>query len=79
MSVEITIERADGLKCARCWLYREDVGKGPEPFKDICNRCFLVMEDLFRRGKLKQFCKENAVPEETVAKAFSYLKSVGVA
>lgn len=36
--LEIKVERAPGTKCARCWLYREDVGSTAE-HPDVCCRC----------------------------------------
>ncbi|MEW6410449.1 MAG: isoleucine--tRNA ligase [Nitrospirota bacterium] len=37
--LKVLIERADGLKCERCWNYSNDVGKYPE-HPTICDRCF---------------------------------------
>lgn len=35
---DIEVERALGVKCARCWRVREDVGLDPE-YPDICGEC----------------------------------------
>ncbi len=35
---EITVEKAPGYKCARCWKYREDVGADKNN-EDICSEC----------------------------------------
>jgi isoleucyl-tRNA synthetase len=37
-ALQITIERADGTKCERCWKYTTDVGSNPE-FPTICAAC----------------------------------------
>ncbi|MBN1961193.1 MAG: isoleucine--tRNA ligase [Deltaproteobacteria bacterium] len=36
--IKITIERARGTKCPRCWLYREDIGKDAA-HPELCARC----------------------------------------
>lgn len=38
----VTIERAEGQKCQRCWNYSPMVGKLKE--KDICPRCYHALE-----------------------------------
>ncbi len=42
---ELTVEvrKAPGRKCARCWNYRESVGKAAE-HPEICDRCLPVVE-----------------------------------
>jgi isoleucyl-tRNA synthetase len=35
---EITIEKAEGIKCARCWIFKSDIGVKSE-WPDICGRC----------------------------------------
>jgi isoleucyl-tRNA synthetase len=42
-SVEVT--RAPGEKCARCWHYREDVGRNPAT-PNACGRCAAIVESL---------------------------------
>ena len=41
----ISVEKAGGAKCARCWNYRETVGSDKE-FEDICSRCRSVVKAL---------------------------------
>jgi isoleucyl-tRNA synthetase len=36
--VEVRVSRAEGVKCARCWLIKTDVGADPR-YPDICARC----------------------------------------
>jgi len=36
--LSITVEHADGVKCARCWSYSNTVGSDSE-YPDICSRC----------------------------------------
>jgi isoleucyl-tRNA synthetase len=37
-SLEITVQRADGQKCARCWNYSIHVGENSR-YPTICERC----------------------------------------
>jgi isoleucyl-tRNA synthetase len=37
-SLEITVQKADGTKCERCWNYSTHVGENPR-FPTICERC----------------------------------------
>jgi isoleucyl-tRNA synthetase len=37
-ALQVSIERADGVKCERCWKYTTDVGSNPE-FPTICAAC----------------------------------------
>lgn len=73
MDVEISVMKADGAKCSRCWFYRKEVGTH-EIFKDLCNRCFLVIEGLYRAGSLGEFMVDNQLTKEDLDKAFFYLK-----
>jgi isoleucyl-tRNA synthetase len=41
--VAVTISRADGTKCERCWNYREDIGSDPQ-HPTICGRCATVLK-----------------------------------
>ncbi len=34
----VTIEKSDGVKCARCWIYKPDVGARAN-VPDLCQRC----------------------------------------
>jgi isoleucyl-tRNA synthetase len=36
--IQVTIERAAGLKCERCWKYTTDTGSNPA-FPTICAPC----------------------------------------
>ena len=36
--LKITVSRAKGVKCDRCWMYSESVGE-KEEFKTLCSRC----------------------------------------
>jgi len=37
------VDRADGMKCARCWIYKMDVG-AVKAWPDICQRCADAVE-----------------------------------
>ncbi|OGQ80075.1 MAG: isoleucine--tRNA ligase [Deltaproteobacteria bacterium RIFOXYA12_FULL_58_15] len=37
-ALSIVVDKASGTKCARCWLYRDDVGQSPT-HPEICGRC----------------------------------------
>ena len=37
----VTVERAAGKKCERCWTYSEAVGKLSHP--EVCERCDAVL------------------------------------
>ncbi len=41
----IRIEKAAGVKCARCWMYSEEIGQNPD-FPDVCPRCSSVLMEL---------------------------------
>ncbi len=42
--VQIKVEKASGQKCARCWIYKTDLGvQGAYP--DICGRCTNAVEE----------------------------------
>ena len=41
----IGVARAPGDKCARCWIYSEDLGASPD-YPDLCPRCAGVMTTL---------------------------------
>ena len=36
--VVVDIVKAEGAKCARCWIYKMDVGADGR-YPDICQRC----------------------------------------
>ncbi|MBI4054681.1 MAG: isoleucine--tRNA ligase [Elusimicrobia bacterium] len=35
---EVTVEKASGRRCARCWQWKEDLGQNPA-FEEVCSRC----------------------------------------
>ncbi|WP_092471192.1 isoleucine--tRNA ligase [Desulfotruncus arcticus] len=39
----VGVSRAAGTKCARCWMYHEEVGRD-EQHPEVCPRCALVVE-----------------------------------
>ncbi len=41
--LSVTVEKATGEKCARCWTYSDTVGKS-EAHADLCARCASVIE-----------------------------------
>ena len=43
----VSVERARGRKCERCWTYSENVGKLPA-HPAVCERCAAVLEGLGR-------------------------------
>lgn len=49
-TLKVQVERAHGDKCARCWIYQEDVGKDPE-HPEICGRCASVLSKQGVRGE----------------------------
>jgi isoleucyl-tRNA synthetase len=44
---EITVERASGTKCERCWKYTEDVGSSPD-LATICAACAEAVHEILR-------------------------------
>ena len=40
---EVSVEKAAGSKCVRCWNYRRSVGRNPD-YPDICDRCVAQVE-----------------------------------
>jgi len=42
--VEVDVEMADGHKCARCWIYKMDVG-AVKAWPDLCGRCAGAVEE----------------------------------
>ena len=43
----IAVEHAQGAKCARCWVWSEQVGASPD-YPDLCQRCVPVIQALGR-------------------------------
>ena len=42
VSLKITVNIADGIKCARCWNYSENIGANNK-YSDLCPRCAKVV------------------------------------
>ena len=40
----VDIQKTDGIKCARCWIYKMDVGSD-EQWPDICARCAEAVDE----------------------------------
>jgi isoleucyl-tRNA synthetase len=47
--VGVTVRRAPGRKCARCWVWSEPVGASPE-HPELCERCVPVVTSLGHTG-----------------------------
>jgi isoleucyl-tRNA synthetase len=45
--LEVSVERARGIKCERCWKYTEDVGSSPR-FPTVCAACAAAIEENFQ-------------------------------
>ncbi len=43
--VAVKVEKAEGRKCERCWMYSKTVGEDKE-FPDVCERCAGVLKKL---------------------------------
>jgi isoleucyl-tRNA synthetase len=43
--LKIGVTRAPGTKCARCWVYNEELGTNPD-HPDACPRCTRVLEEM---------------------------------
>ncbi len=41
--IAVGVTHAKGKKCARCWIWHEDVGKDPE-YPDLCPKCIAVIK-----------------------------------
>ena len=44
-AVGVQVERADGLKCERCWKYTTDTGSDPQ-FPTICGACAAAVNEM---------------------------------
>ncbi len=44
-SLEVTVQRADGKKCDRCWNYSTHVGENPR-YPTICERCSEALAEI---------------------------------
>jgi isoleucyl-tRNA synthetase len=43
--ISVQIERADGVKCERCWKYTTDTGCDPQ-FPTICGACAAAVREM---------------------------------
>ena len=43
--LEITVQRAEGKKCERCWNYSTHVGEDKE-YLTVCERCSKVLAEI---------------------------------
>lgn len=43
-TLEVSVQRAQGKKCQRCWNYRRSVGENAS-FPDLCHRCVRVLSE----------------------------------
>jgi len=50
--LSVRVERAEGKKCERCWMYSKTVGEDEE-FPDVCSRCAEVLRRLKHEKKLQ--------------------------
>jgi len=48
-AIEVTIARARGEKCERCWNYSMRVGESSK-FLTVCERCVAALEEIPREG-----------------------------
>jgi isoleucyl-tRNA synthetase len=46
-ALKVAIERAEGVKCERCWKYTTDVGSNPE-FPTICAACAAAVTEMLK-------------------------------
>jgi isoleucyl-tRNA synthetase len=49
-SLEVTVQRADGKKCIRCWNYSTHVGENSR-YPTICERCSEVIAEIERNDR----------------------------
>jgi len=47
--LHVTVERADGAKCERCWKYTTDVGADAE-FPTVCGTCSAALKEMLVEG-----------------------------
>jgi isoleucyl-tRNA synthetase len=41
--INVYVSKAKGKKCARCWIYSEEVGKNEE-YRDLCRKCISAIK-----------------------------------
>ena len=44
-NVSVTVEKAKGCKCERCWTYSESVGSNPD-YAGLCDRCAAIIAQM---------------------------------
>jgi isoleucyl-tRNA synthetase len=49
--VAVTVERAEGLKCERCWNYSTRVGESAR-YPTVCERCVEALSEIEREEAL---------------------------
>jgi isoleucyl-tRNA synthetase len=47
--LEVSVQRADGKKCDRCWNYSTHVGENPR-YPTVCERCGEAIAEIEREG-----------------------------
>jgi isoleucyl-tRNA synthetase len=50
--LQISVERAHGKKCERCWNYSTHVGENTQYHPAICERCVAALQEIEREGGL---------------------------
>ena len=45
LGLRVLVEKARGLKCARCWNYSEQVGKDKR-YPEVCERCSAALREI---------------------------------
>jgi len=45
LKISISVEKANGEKCARCWVWSDKVGK-EDQYPDFCDRCTAIVKNL---------------------------------
>jgi isoleucyl-tRNA synthetase len=49
-SLSVTVQKADGAKCDRCWNYSTHVGENPR-YPTICERCSSALAEIESGGE----------------------------
>jgi isoleucyl-tRNA synthetase len=44
-AIKVTVARADGKKCERCWNFSTHVGEDPS-YPTVCERCLAVLNEI---------------------------------
>jgi len=47
--LEVSVQRADGKKCDRCWNYSTHVGEN-QRYPTVCERCSEAIAEIEREG-----------------------------